>query len=123
MVSDNGLPMTSAEWSPPYGAWLYVGLGLALAAFVLLARRFARSPAARSGVLLTLRAAVLGLLVLVLLNLVRVTQTRLPPRPAEVVYLVDCSRSMALDRPPSRLKQVQQAIARGQSRLPADGPH
>jgi uncharacterized membrane protein len=72
--------------------------------------------------LLLLRGAVLSLLVLVLLNLVRVTETQLPPRPPEVLYLVDCSRSMALDRPVSRLDQVQQAIAQGQRRLPPNPP-
>ncbi len=51
------------------------------------------------------------MLAAILLNLVGVAQTRLPPRTPEVVYLVDCSRSMALDRPTSRLDQVKQVIA------------
>src|SRR6516225_7122377 len=117
-----GLIMTASQWSPPYGPWTYVGLGLGLAVLLLLARRFARSPSARNWLLLLLRGAVLSLLVLVLLNLVRVTETQLPPRPPEVLYLVDCSRSMALDRPVSRLDQVQQAIAQGQRRLPPNPP-
>jgi uncharacterized membrane protein len=114
--------MTLHEWSPPYGAWVYLALGLALLALLLLARRVARSPSARGWLLLVLRAAVLALLVFVLLNRVRVRETRLPPRAAEVVCLVDCSRSMALDRPVTRLDQVKQAIAAAQRRLPPEGP-
>ena len=114
--------MTSLEWSPPYSAWTYVAAAVALAALLLLARRWARSPAARGWALLLLRGGVLALVLLILLNLVRVTETRLPPRVPEVVYLVDCSRSMALDRPQSRLDQVKQAIAQSRGRLPPDAP-
>jgi uncharacterized membrane protein len=114
--------MTSLEWSPPYGVWTYVAAAVALAALLLLARRWARSPAARAWGLLLLRGAVLALVLLILLNLVRVTETRLPPRVPEVVYLVDCSRSMALDRPQSRLDQVKQAITQARRRLPPDAP-
>src|SRR5689334_21683935 len=114
--------MTSLEWSPPYGVWIYVAAAVTLAALLLLARRWARSPAARAWGLLLLRGAVLALLLLILLNLVRVTEKRLPPRVPEVVYLVDCSRSMALDRPQSRLDQVKQAIAQSGRGLPPDPP-
>jgi uncharacterized membrane protein len=114
--------MTALEWSPPYGAWTYIAAAVVLAALLLLARRWARSPAARGWGLLLLRGAVLALVLLILLNLVRVTETRLPPRVPEVVYLVDCSRSMALDRPQSRLDQVKQAIAQAGLRLPPDPP-
>src|SRR5262249_50285500 len=57
-------------------------------------------------------AGVLATLVFILLNLVSVSEARLPPRAPEVVYLADCSRSMALDRPVARLEVVKQAIAR-----------
>ncbi len=114
--------MTLHEWSPPYAAWVYLAAGLALLALLLLARRVARSPSARGWLLLVLRAAVLALLVLVLLNRVYVAETRLPPRPAEVVLLVDCSRSMALDRPVTRLDQVKRAIDAAQRRQPPEGP-
>jgi hypothetical protein len=115
--------MTSLQWSPPYGAWTYLAACVALLALLLLARRWARSPAARGWALLVLRGGVLALVLCILLNPVRVTETRLPPRVPEVVYLVDCSRSMALDRPQSRLDQVKEAIARSDRRLPPDGPH
>jgi hypothetical protein len=115
--------MTSLQWSPPYSAWVYVAAGVALAVLLLVARRWARSPAARGWALVLLRAGVLALLLFILLNLVRVTETRLPPRVPEVVYLVDCSRSMALDRPHSRLDQVKQAMAQSERRLPPQPPH
>src|SRR6516162_4471584 len=104
--------MTPHEWASPYGVSVYVGLGLALVVLLLLGRRFARSPSARRWPLLVLRAAVLATLVLILLNLVSVSAARLPPRAPEIVYLVDCSRSMALDRPVARLDVVKQEIAR-----------
>jgi uncharacterized membrane protein len=113
--------MSFSEWSPPYGPWLYVGLGLGLAAILLLARQVARSPAARNWLLLLLRGGALAVLLLVLLNLVRVTEWRLPPRPPEVALLVDCSRSMALDRPASRMQLVRRALDRAR-RLPPGGP-
>jgi uncharacterized membrane protein len=113
--------MSFSEWSPPYGPWLYVGLALGLAAVLLLARQVARAPAARNWLLLLLRGGALALLLLVLLNLVRVTEWRLPPRPPEVALLVDCSRSMALDRPASRMQLVRRALDRAR-RLPPGGP-
>jgi uncharacterized membrane protein len=112
--------MTSHEWASPYGVSVYVGLVLALAVLLLLARRLARSPSARRWPLLVLRSAVLAALVFILLNLVTVTEARLPPRAPEIVYLVDCSRSMALDRPAARLDTVKQAIARSGKLVTAD---
>jgi uncharacterized membrane protein len=102
--------MTTLEWSPPFSMWLYVALAGGAIAFLLLARRLASATAARSWVLLLLRAGVVFLLAVILLNLVAVAETRLPPRTPEIVYLVDCSRSMALDRPTSRLDQVKQTM-------------
>src|SRR6516165_4618039 len=113
--------MTPLEWASPYGVSIYVGLGLALVVLLLLARRFARSPSARRWPLLVLRAAVLATLVLILLNLVSVSVARLPPRAPEIIYLVDCSRSMALDRPVARLDVVKQAIVRS-GRLTTTSP-
>ncbi|HEV3261086.1 MAG TPA: glutamine amidotransferase [Gemmataceae bacterium] len=114
--------MTVHEWSPLYGAWTYIGLGLALIALLLLARIAARSPTARRWPLLLLRIGLLALLIVILLNPTRVTETRLPPRTLEVIYLVDCSRSMALDRPVSRLDQVKQVIRPGQPSRSANPP-
>jgi uncharacterized membrane protein len=114
--------MTPREWASPYGASAYIGLGLALLVLLLLARRIARSPSARRWSLLVLRAGVLATLVFILLNLVSVSEARLPPRAPEVVYLVDCSRSMALDRPLPRLEIVKQAIARSVPLVTANPP-
>jgi uncharacterized membrane protein len=113
--------MTAFEWSPLYRPAVYLGLGLALLVLMLLGRRLAKSPSARKWPLLALRLALLALLVLLLLNPVAVTETRLPPRPPEVMFLVDCSRSMALDRPTSRLEQVKNAIAQVKLLVPGFG--
>jgi uncharacterized membrane protein len=47
---------------------------------------------------------------IIFLNPVRRHEQHLPPRPANVVFLVDCSRSMALDRPFSRIQRAQSAM-------------
>ena len=81
-------------------------LGCALALW--LARRWATSPLARNWLLIVLRAVVLGLLVsLALESDGGQAKSPSPPQPAEMVYLVDCSQSMGLDRPISRLDQVK----------------
>lgn len=114
--------MTRWEWSPPYGAVVYVGVAIALFAVILLARRLATSPTARRWPLLVVRIAVVAVLVGVLLNPVRVREERLPPRPPCVAYLVDCSRSMALDSPTSRLEQVKTVLDQSNQSLPAATP-
>jgi uncharacterized membrane protein len=112
--------MTAFQWSPPQSIAVYFGLMLALLAFLVLARIFARSPTARSWWLFILRLGVLAVLLTLLLNPVRTAETRLPPTMPQVFYLVDCSRSMALDKPLSRLEQVKQAIEQTKRRLPAE---
>jgi uncharacterized membrane protein len=114
--------MMSYEWSPPYAGWIYLGLAPGLLALLLVAHFLARAPAARSWCLLLLRGGVLALLIVLLLNLTRVSEARLPARVPEVVYLVDGSRSMALDRPISRLNQVRQAIEESQNSHVSAGP-
>jgi hypothetical protein len=114
--------MVSYDWSPPYAAAVYVGVGVGLLLCLLLARRLSRATAARRRPLLVLRATVLGGLVFILLNLVRATENRLPARQPEFVYLIDCSQSMALDRPASRLDQVRRALREADGLLPAARP-
>ncbi|HEV3117388.1 MAG TPA: vWA domain-containing protein, partial [Gemmataceae bacterium] len=103
--------MTTHEWSPPYAGLLYVAVGLGLLLMLILARQFARSPVARSWLLLLVRGGVLAGLLILLLNPVRVHETQLPPTVPELIYLIDCSRSMALDQPVNRLEAVKDAIA------------
>ncbi|HEV3082105.1 MAG TPA: hypothetical protein VGY66_20150, partial [Gemmataceae bacterium] len=112
--------MTAYQWSPPYLAVAYIGIGLALLCALFLARQFARSPTAKRLPLLIVRGGVLALLLILLLNPVQVSQTRLPPHVPEMVYLVDCSRSMALDQPQNRLEQVKDAIEKSKH-LPRKG--
>lgn len=105
------------EWARPYPALLYplVGCGLAIAALV--ARRYAISDRLRSWLLFAPRFAVLAILLGILLDPVRRSEFQLPARPSQVVGLVDCSRSMAIDQPVSRLEQVKRAIQEAEGSL------
>jgi uncharacterized membrane protein len=105
------------EWSRPYSGWLYVALTVAIVVLVVIARRTAISDRLRSWLLFVPRIAVFGLLVLVLMNPVRRTEHRLPPQPAQAMFLVDASRSMALEQPLSRAEQARQVIQQSDSRL------
>ena len=69
------------EWSPSHSASYYVILAALVAASLLLARRFAKVPAGRSLLLFGLRAAVLTVLLVILLEPVRVTSYRGPEQP------------------------------------------
>jgi uncharacterized membrane protein len=113
--------MAGYDWSPPYAAEVYVGVGVGLLLGLLLARRLSRVPAGRRWALALLRALVLAGLVFVLLNLVRVSESRLPPKQPELVYLVDCSQSMALDWP-SRLNRARLVMRQAEEGLPAARP-
>ena len=112
--------MTMFQWMPKYDVWVYLALAAACVGHFWLARRQARSPVARNGWFVVLRGAVLGILLLVLLNPSQVTETQLPPQPSDLVFLVDCSKSMALDRPVSRLERVKEVIAQSEYRRAAD---
>ena len=102
--------MPTLQWLPPYSIAVYLGLLVGCLLLLWLARRWATSPLARSPVLLLLRVIVLSLLILILLNPVHRSEIRTPPRPAEIAFLVDCSKSMGLNRPGNRLEQVKQAL-------------
>jgi hypothetical protein len=114
--------MAAYDWSPPYAAEVYLGLGVGLLLGLLLARRLSRAAAARRWTLTLLRALVLAGLVFILLNLVRVRETRFPSRQPEIVCLIDCSQSMALDRPASRLDQVKHVLRQAEQGASASGP-
>lgn len=112
--------MTTLQWLPPYHIAVYMGL-LAVCAIVLwLARRWATSPLARSWLLILVRAVILGMLIVLLLNPTEIKEIPSPPHPAEMVYLVDCSQSMGLDRPLSRLEQVKDTIRQSTPSHPSD---
>ncbi|MFO0871533.1 MAG: glutamine amidotransferase [Pirellulales bacterium] len=98
------------EWARPYSAWLYVVVGLGLLALVFVARHTAISPQLRRWLLFVPRCGVWGALLVVLLNPVRRHEQGLPDQPALVHFLVDGSRSMALDRPQSRAAAVQRVL-------------
>src|SRR5687767_8462795 len=96
------------EWSRPYPAWVYLLLAVGLFTLLLVARRLAISSRLRRISLFLPRVGVFALLLLILLNPVKRAETQLPSEPANVYFLVDCSRSMALDSPVPRLDQAKQ---------------
>jgi uncharacterized membrane protein len=105
------------EWSRPYAPWLYVVVVAAVIGLVIVARRTAISDRLRSWLLFIPRLAVFALLLFVLLNPVRRTEHQLPAEPAQVQFLVDASRSMALEQPVSRASLVERTITEVHSRL------
>lgn len=98
------------EWSRPYPLWLYGLLAIGVIALIVLARWLAISPRLRRWSLFVPRFAVLVTLLFILLNPVRRDELKLPAEPASVVCLVDCSRSMALDEPVTRIERVKQVL-------------
>jgi uncharacterized membrane protein len=98
------------QLSSPYPASVYVSIAGGLILLILVARWFAISPRLRKWWLFVPRCLVLATLLLIFLNPVERSEQRLPPRPASVAFLVDCSRSMALDRPISRIRQAQATL-------------
>jgi uncharacterized membrane protein len=107
-------------WSPPLDGRSSLVLAAALAALVVVAFRFAPAAGARSGALVTLRAAAVGVLVLILLNPLRVQEEKRAGPPPTAVFLLDESRSMSLEAPTSRAHAVDQLIRRSQHLLPLD---
>lgn len=113
------------EWSRPYSPGIYAAVAFGIVLLVLVARRTAISDRLRSWSMFLPRLGVFALLLLILLNPVRRNEHRLPAKPAQVQFLVDGSRSMALDEPQSRSAAVQQMIQEVNDRLPqaiADRP-
>ncbi len=105
------------EWSRPYSLGLYFAAALAIMLLVIVARRTAISDRLRSWSLFLPRLGVFALLLMILLNPVRRSEQRLPAKPATVHFLVDGSRSMALEQPLSRAASVQQVIQDVDARL------
>src|SRR5579872_814210 len=98
------------EWSRPYSGWIYLALIAGCWLVVLSARRLAISDRLRSWLLFVPRLAVFSILACLLLNPVWRREQRLPAQPPQVDFLVDASRSMALDQPQSRAARAQAAI-------------
>ena len=98
------------EWSSPYSLWVYLVVVAGFVALIVLARQTAISERLRRWWLFLPRIGVMSLLLWVLLNPVERREHRLPEQPAQVDFLIDASRSMALEQPQSRSLQVQQAI-------------
>ena len=98
------------EWSSPYPSWVYLSLVAGSAVLIAIARRTAISDRLRKWWLFLPRFCVMSLLIWILLNPVNRSEQRLPDQPAEVDFLIDSSRSMALEQPQSRSLQVQQSI-------------
>jgi hypothetical protein len=85
-------------------------LTVVLVILLVLAFRFASAQLARSKGLLALRAAALGVLILILLDPIRVREEKRPGPAPTAVFLLDESRSMSLESPISRSQAVDQLI-------------
>ncbi len=107
-------------WSHPHEASFYLVLAVGLAGLLVLAFRFAATQRARSKVLLALRAAALGVLVLILLNPTRAKHEKHTGPQPTAFFLLDESRSMSLESPTSRSEAAQQIIRRAEGLVPAD---
>ncbi len=105
------------EWSGSYSGWLYVAVAAGMVALIFVARGTAISDRLRNWTLFAPRLLVMLLLLVVLLNPVRRREHRLPDQPPQVMFLVDSSRSMALEQPLSRSLAVQQTIQEVDSQL------
>ena len=105
-------------WSHPHDGRFFLALAMGLVGFLVLASRFARAQSARGIVLLVLRALALGVLVLILLNPVRVQETRHRGREPAAVFLLDESRSMSLESPRTRAQSVDELIRKAEAGLP-----
>ena len=98
------------QWAEPRPTELAIFLGISLLVLLGIARWFSVAQAARSWLLVLLRAGVLAVLVLILLGPSRLREIQLPGREPSVVYLIDASRSMALGISESRLDQARRMI-------------
>lgn len=98
-------------WQPLYPSWTYWLLAILCVGVVVAARRSAIAPRLRSWWLLAPRMLLLLFLAALLLNPIQLRQTQLPPRQPTVALLVDCSQSMLLGRPQSRLATAREAIS------------
>jgi hypothetical protein len=95
------------EWSHPHPVEFAAALALGLAGLLLLAVRVARSRDARSLVVVGLRASSLVVLVLILLDPINRTETRIPGERPTAIFLNDGSRSMSLEHPVSRIDRLK----------------
>ena len=105
------------EWSGAYSGWLYVAVAAGMVALIFVARWTAISDRLRRWSLFAPRLLVMLILLMVLLNPVRRREQRLSDQPPQVIFLVDSSRSMALEQPLSRALAVQQTIQEVDSQL------
>src|SRR5258708_4973105 len=105
------------DWSRPYSGGLYFAVAAGIVVLIIMARRTAISDRLRSWLLFVPRIAVFSLLAVILLNPVWKSEQQLPAQPAQVHFLIDVSRSMALDQPASRALQVQGVIQEADRRL------
>jgi uncharacterized membrane protein len=96
----------------------FLGLIVALAGLLFLASWFAVAASARGKALIALRAAALGVLVVILLNPMRVEQVKhVGPTPT-AVFLIDESRSMSLEAPADRARAAQAIMNGGEAFVP-----
>jgi uncharacterized membrane protein len=117
------LAQTTNQFLPPLAPGEAFGLAAAAVVAVLAASWLLGppNPVARHWGLWSLRAAIVGLVALVLLNPVKVDELPGPVKQPEVFYLLDASASMQMGNPRSRWDQSLDMI-RSAGNLAADSP-
>ncbi len=103
---------STIQWATPYSLALLISLAVAAVAGFALLRLIAgrpMMPARRIG-LLTIRLALLAILGLIIMNPVRVDETKGSLELPKLFYLLDASQSMALGKDATRWNQALETI-------------
>ncbi len=103
---------STIQWATPYSVGLLLGFAVAVLAATVLLRWASGRPIApaRRPALLVLRTAILGILLLIIINPIRIDEMPGIVERPKLFYLLDTSQSMAIGKGSTRWDQVVQTI-------------